>query len=281
MRPVPAESVFEARHHLILRSDFWRAYFNPDRFRLNVISDMTARIPSRRSEAREIFVDNFCLRVGPATPGSNSSTRWIAQFCHLPQNLWYVAIDSDWVFDWFNQHGFNSLFQNFEEAIDLIVDKQGTDWEAYTQDQVAVIHSQALRIYGLMHARWICQPRGMASMKEKYDQGVFGKCPRFACNGTNLLPMGTTLIPRRHSAKLFCPQCCDIYRPPPECSLDGAHFGPAFPHMFLFEYVQLDKSAVFRPFEEQAFGFRVRKRLGTRPRIHDTNVYEQEMIEQD
>jgi casein kinase II subunit beta len=90
--------------------------------------------------------------------------------------------------------------------------------------------------------------------------------------------MGTTFVLRRHSAKLYCPSCCDIYRPPPAVTLDGAHFGPAFPHMFLFEFAQFDKSAQFKAFEMKAFGFKIHQT--GRKSVHATNRHEVETIEQ-
>jgi casein kinase II subunit beta len=117
----------------------------------------------------------------------------------------------------------------------------------------------------------------MALMKVKYESGIYGTCPRFLCHGTKLMPVGTTLTLRRHSAKLYCPNCCDIYRPPAAVTLDGAHFGPAFPHMFLFEYGQFDKSREFKPFEMRAFGFKVRKPPGRT--VHESNQHEYETLE--
>jgi casein kinase II subunit beta len=241
---------------------------------------MATRVSSRRSDSREMVIDNFRVRMGPVPPTATNAPRWISQFCHQPQNAWYVAVDRDWIADWFNQHGLNVAFPDFDEAIELIADKQTTAWNHYGPDRITAIHTQALRIYGQMHARWISQPRGLAGMKEKYDAVIFGQCPRFGCNGTHLLPMGTTLTPRRHSAKLYCPMCCDIYRAPPNLSLDGAHFGPAFPHIFIFEYAVCDKSADFRPFVPTAFGFRVRPAPDVRLQIHGTNWHENELLDE-
>jgi casein kinase II subunit beta len=218
------------------------------------------------------------ISIAPPTSASGVAP-WITQFCQEPANSWYVPIDVDWAADWFNQHGISNHFDNFDEAIELIADRQSSKWESFTDEQIRDIHTQALRIYGLLHARWICQPRGMSLMKEKYDAGIFGQCPRFSCNGTKMLPMGTTLIPRRHSVKLFCPTCCDIYRCPPDRSIDGAHFGPAFPHMFLFEYSECDKCREFKPFERMAFGFKVRSARQSRALPHATNVHDVEQLE--
>jgi casein kinase II subunit beta len=189
-----------------------------------------------------------------------------------------VEIEREWAADWFNQYGIEEHFDDFDDAVELICDRRSnTDWETLEVTQIQSIHQQATRIYGVLHSRWICLPRGMALMRAKYESGIYGVCPRFLCQGTKLLPMGTTLAIRRHSAKLYCPMCCDIYRPPADVTLDGAHFGPAFPHMFLFEYAQLDKSRDFKPFVMRAFGFIIRKPPGIT--VHDSNRHENETLE--
>jgi casein kinase II subunit beta len=140
---------------------------------------------------------------------------------------------------------------------------------------VASIIIQAKQLYGLLHSRWICQSKGLAQMKRKFERGVFGECPRWNCHDQRLLPMGTTIKPRHHSVKLFCPQCRDIYVAPTTMRIDGAHFGPAFPHMFLFEYPECDAHALFRPVVLKAFGFPLHK---SRRRFepHATNKHEEE-----
>ena len=233
---------------------------------------------SRRS-SKILRIEGFNIYRGECDGAPSDVEPWIRQFCH--QNVWFAAVDADWAADWFNQYGINKSFDEFESAIELISDRHSDDWPKFSEEKITQIHQQALRIYGLLHARWICQPRGMAQMKEKYEQGVFGKCPRFGCHGTKVIPMGQTLTYRRHSAKLFCPKCYDIYRAPPEFVIDGAYFGPAFPHMFLSEYGQFDKHKDFKPFEAKAFGFKIHKSPHSPFKVHDSNKYEVENPDND
>lgn len=221
---------------------------------------------------RIIEYDGFRLFGGPCVKCPPSADPWIFQFCNLPQNRWYVAIDIDWVTDWFNQYGIRELFENFDEAIELISDQHSEKWKDFTEDKIKQIHVQATRIYGLLHARWITQPKGLYSMKKKYESGVFGQCPRVLCNGTNLLPMGTSSTLRKHAVKLFCPKCCDIYKAPKTPTIDGAYFGPAFPHLFLCEFVHFDTSDEFKPFDQKVFGFRVHMTPQSKYRPHISNI---------
>ena len=225
--------------------------------------------------------DGFQIYTGPCNSCPEQVDPWIRQFCRQPQNAWYAAIDPEWAADWFNQYGISSHFDDFDLAIELISDRHNQSWSRMSEDHITTVHQQALRIYGLLHARWICQPRGMAQMKDKYEKAVFGRCPRFSCKGTKVIPMGQTLHMRRHSVKMYCPKCADIYRPPPEFTLDGAHFGPAFPHMFLSEYEQFDKTKEFVPFEIKAFGFKIHRSKQARFLVHEKNRYEDEYPEEE
>jgi casein kinase II subunit beta len=109
-------------------------------------------------------------------------------------------------------------------------------------------------LYGLIHARWILQPRGLALMKDKFQTGAFGECPRFQCHEQWVIPIGESQQPRKHSAKVYCPKCGDIYRPE-GVTVDGAHFGSAFPHVFLIEYPQFNSRDQFEQFVPEIFGF--------------------------
>ena len=42
--------------------------------------------------------------------------------------------------------------------------------------------------------------------------------------------------------------------------IDGAHFGPAFPHVFLIEYPKFNASDKFAPYQPKIFGYNVFER---------------------
>lgn len=231
---------------------------------------------------RIIEVDGICIYAGPCNGCPKSTEPFIKQFCSREEHTWYVQIDKDWAVDWFNTYGLKDMIPNphlYDYALEVLNDVHSEDWSTFDDKKIANITVQATYLYGLVHARWICQTKGLAQMKAKYESGIFGKCPRFHCNGTNLIPMGTTLKPRRHSAKLFCPKCYDIYVTPKNIKIDGAHFGPAFPHMLLAEYTIFDKAGEFKPYIQTAFGFKIHKSRLSPFHPHSTNKHEEEIPE--
>ena len=89
-------------------------------------------------------------------------------------------------------------------------------------------------LYGLIHARFIISPRGLAMMKEKYVLGSFGYCPRVLCERQSVLPIGVSEELSTSRVKVYCPRCQDVYIPrSKQLDIDGAYFGTSFPHIFM------------------------------------------------
>ena len=232
--------------------------------------------PNKKALAeRFVKIGGFKIYNGPCQGCPIAVQPWIKQFCAHPLNSWYAEVDLDYANDWFNQYGMKETIDLFDEALELICDNHSDKWNDFDVNTITEIQQQAIRLYGLLHSRWILQGKGLAQMKEKFEKGVFGHCPRFSCNDQNLLPFGETVQPNHHSAKLYCPQCCDIYRPPDSFLIDGAHFGPAFPHVFLTEYPQFNAADKFKPYVPKIFGYNVYER-GDRGMFfpHATNTVE-------
>ena len=63
----------------------------------------------------------------------------------------------------------------------------------------------------------------------------------------------------RSSVKLYCPQCQDMYDPPRKChrDIDGAYFGPSFPHLLMMVKPDSFQPKPFRVYTPRIYGFRV------------------------
>lgn len=69
------------------------------------------------------------------------------------------------------------------------------------------IYQSAMDLYGLIHARFVLSPWGLAMMKEKYMLGSFGYCPRVLCERQNVLPIGVSEELSTSRVKVYCPRC--------------------------------------------------------------------------
>lgn len=96
------------------------------------------------------------------------------------------------------------------------------------------IYQSAMDLYGLIHARFIISPRGLAMMKDKFNLGAFGYCPRVLCERQSVLPIGVSEELSTSRVKVYCPRCQDVYIPRnKQLDIDGAYFGTSFPHILL------------------------------------------------
>jgi len=94
----------------------------------------------------------------------------------------------------------------YEHAPDLLLDVDAPRDAGLSEEQQDSIEAAAELLYGLIHARYIITPRGLAGMLDKFKHIHFGRCPRVFCQGQAVLPVGQSDIPRTHTCKTFCPK---------------------------------------------------------------------------
>lgn len=77
-------------------------------------------------------------------------------------------------------------------------------------------------------------------MREKYQAGKFGTCPRVLCEKQNVIPIGISEDSKIARVKIYCPRCKDIYAPKKKpADVDGSYFGTSFPHLLLMVTIYL------------------------------------------
>jgi len=137
---------------------------------------------------------------------SDDDLNWIKWFCGLSR--FFCHVDEDYIKDRFNLTGLEEQVPNYKQALTIILSLQ----------------EAAVKLYGLIHARYIITPREMMVMVER--------CPRVYCSNQAMLPIGLSDIPGESTVKLYCPKCKDIYHPGNAIDrrTDGAYFGTGFPH---------------------------------------------------
>jgi casein kinase II subunit beta len=96
------------------------------------------------------------------------------------------------------------------------------------------VYQHATELYGLIHARYITTPEGLAIMRERFLASRFGVCPRVMCEKQNCLPIGISEDVKIARVKIYCPRCKDIFSPKKKSAdADGAFFGTSFPYLLI------------------------------------------------
>ena len=227
--------------------------------------------------ARSVEFDGFKVLAGQCSSVPPGFEPWMHQFLRQDGKC-YSPIDPPFLDDEINAYGLKEYIRDFHLAREMICDCHSESWAYLEDEEVRAIHEEAKMLYGLLHARWICTARGLEIMKRKiFKKQRYGRCPRFNCNGAPLIPVGMTPVPRQEGAKLFCPRCADIYEPNDQRTVDGAHFGPSFPAVFLVAFPECDLRKTFVVSHLTMFGLPL-KNDPAQEGPHRTNNYTEEEL---
>lgn len=123
--------------------------------------------------------------------GSSPPSMWITRWLAKPENAFMCAVDVPFIRDRFNLIGLDEIVHNYHAAVSIVLDDENSERStAFGLNRVA---AAAQLLYGLVHARFVMTPRGIAKMLEKYTAGCFGCCPRVNCARSPVLPVGEYL----------------------------------------------------------------------------------------
>ncbi|KAI8074089.1 casein kinase II, regulatory subunit [Gongronella butleri] len=210
----------------------------------------------------------------------SSLQSWVAWFCSLAGNEFYIEVPEDFMDDDFNLTGLSSQVPYYEEALEVILD---LDSEEYEQDRSEgegpasssstkrvspkVLEPYAIMLYGLVHQRYLLTRNGLRFMAERYASQDFGTCPRVYCARSPVLPVGRHDHVGKEAVKLYCPSCLDLYNPPKSIyqNIDGAHFGSTYAHLLFETFPGLLPMARPHIYQPKIFGFHVSSLAPTGP----------------
>lgn len=103
----------------------------------------------------------------------------------------------------FHEHG-NTTVQStstiYKSAIKLILEAEEEEGMMKSTAISKDIQHAAEVVYQLVHARFVCSPRGLDTIRRMFERNafsgtvypIFGRCSRISCNGTALLPYGVS-----------------------------------------------------------------------------------------
>ncbi|CAI4221508.1 unnamed protein product [Auanema sp. JU1783] len=189
----------------------------------------------------------------------DSECTWIQAFCSMYGNEFLTEVDESFIADQFNLTGLSDIVPDFRKALKIILDyDDSSDKSSMQLVSSAEFSRNCQMLYGVVHARFIMSTVGLEKMYDKVINKEFGKCPRYLCDSTPLIPTGIHDDPGLDTVKLFCPCCNEIYSPIPSKHrlLDGAYFGTSFAQMLLMAYPLLRKKHKIE-FIPRLYGFRI------------------------
>lgn len=193
---------------------------------------------------------------------ASESDGWIQGFCAIEGNKFFCEVDEDFLRDNFNFYGLRQRIRHFDSALRMILGSEyPSEQELDDSKQLLEVYRDACDLYGLAHARFIISPRGLKLMHMKYQMGTFGTCPRALCSRHPVLPVGISEQLRTARVKVYCPKCQEVYVPPGPEPVDGAYFGPSFPHIFLQTFTSLIPPEIPIPHVSRVFGYRIHNRI--------------------
>ena len=188
---------------------------------------------------------------------------WIHWFCKLEGNEFFVEIDEDFI-----KNKANLIGIKCKDYLKKLLSPTAPSDNSVNEDLEEELQG-IKEVYGLIHKRFITTSKGLALMREKYLNGVFGRCPRVVCDKQVLIPVGLSEDIKYSKVKVYCPICGQVYKPSRHkgrsVSLDGAYFGTSFAQIFFMNYPDLKpkikKEKVYIP---KLYGFRIFGMVGSK-----------------
>ena len=109
---------------------------------------------------------------------------WIHWFCKLEGNEFFVEIDEDFI-----RNKTNLIGIKCKAYLPKLLSPNPPTENSVNDDLEEELQG-IKEVYGLIHKRFITTSKGLALMREKYLNGVFGRCPRVVCDKQVLIPIG-------------------------------------------------------------------------------------------
>ncbi|CDW81322.1 casein kinase ii subunit beta isoform 1 [Stylonychia lemnae] len=236
-------------------------------------------ITNINNEQDDISSDHF-LTVSEGSSSSfvedsepDSEETWIEWFCRKKGNEFLCQVDQQYMMDDFNLTFLKSQVENYKDAYHMILDMEDDynldELNKKDMDTQIQIKKDAIKLYGLLHQRFIQSSIGLEAMKSKMMKGDFGFCPRVLCEKQPVIPWGETVHPGVCQTRVFCPKCKGLFQPDYQKhqKLDGSFFGPNLAGILLISYPKIiigkQKTDEFQP---KLFGFKMHKDSPIRPR---------------
>lgn len=212
---------------------------------------------------------------------SSGSTSWAQHFCRQHGNEFFSLVPYDYMSDRFNLTNLSESFDYFQPAWRVITSvRPATRYTSsstnstiavYPESSAAarigarhalpaeILERSAVKLYGLIHARYVMSNEGCLDVLRKFRRKDYGTCPRFLCEHAPVLPVGITDRLNVETVKIYCASCDDVYEPRAARHRmhDGAYFGTGLPHMLYMTHPTLRPARSQKTYKSTLYGFRL------------------------
>lgn len=191
---------------------------------------------------------------------TSPASGWITKFRKRNGNEWLEEIDRDFLRDYTNLTGLDEEVCYMSHALHIIMSDGlylDSNGNSKIRTKTEGKHLEAAEmLYSLAHARYMLTNKGLEKVLKKYKEGFYGPCPRYYCEKTLVLPIGTSDKLGQGNVKTYCPSCEDVYHTG-QPGTDGACFGTSLPQMFFMAYPALHPSPTIGHYIPTLFGFKI------------------------
>lgn len=162
-----------------------------------------------------------------------SYSDWIQDFCQTEGMDWLAIPSDDFLRNDFNFNGLDKKVNYFKTCLKILRNEEEPSllYDCELDDEVQ-------KLFFLIHQRYVQTSEGMKKIFEKYQEGLFGQCPRSSCHGQKVIPYGSSAEYGVNVMMVYCPCCRDAYYSYDwiASQFDGSAFGPSFAHLFEMEF---------------------------------------------
>ena len=177
---------------------------------------------------------------------------WVSWFLKTEEGKFFVRVDPDYMHDQFNLYGFNKKIHAFKEVLKHIESEKRYD------SAVPNIDEWGIRLYGLIHAKYLMTKQGLEELHKKYESSTYDLCPNVNCR-RKCLPMGLSETIGESCIYMYCPFCGDLYHSENQiCTrIDGSAFGSSYILHFIHQYPDVQPNYLPPKPELRLFGFKI------------------------
>lgn len=181
-----------------------------------------------------------------------NSHSWVSWFLNCTEEgKYFVEVDSEYIHDQFNLFGCQKKIHQFKAVLDHI---KGD----YQRSSDPNIDDWGIRLYGLIHARFLMTKQGLEEIHKKYINNEYDKCPNVHCR-EKCLPIGLSEQIGESCLYMYCPNCGDLYHSEnPICTkIDGSAFGSSYIIQFFHQYPDVQPKNYPPSPNLRLFGFKI------------------------